>query len=63
MHQVASSYIEGKIGEEMAKHSKAFLMMGGCVVHIEDKLLSCRKWVHYWLRARQGDQVSDQDNT
>ena len=48
-HQVASSYIEGKIGEEMVKHSKTFLMpdgtsrskvgkMGGCVVHIAGKV-------------------------
>ena len=48
-HQVASCYIEGKIGEEMVKHSKTFLMpdgtsrskvgkMGGCVVHIAGKV-------------------------
>ena len=43
--QVASCYKEGKIGEEMVKHSKKFKMLdgtsrskvgkiGGCVVHI-----------------------------
>ena len=48
-HQVASCYIEGKIGEEMVKHSKTFLMpdgtnrskvgkIGGCVAHIAGKV-------------------------
>lgn len=48
-HQVASCFIEGKIGEEMVRHSKTFLMpdgtsrskvgkMGGCVVHIKGKV-------------------------
>ena len=48
-HRVASSYLEGKIGEAMVKNQKTYLVpdgtsrskvgkMGGCLVHIEEKV-------------------------
>ena len=58
-HRVASSYLEGKIGEAMVKNQKTYLVpdgtsrskvgkMGGCLVHIEGKSIKASEtWKRY----------------